>query len=135
VVLESAKGPVPNLAEAVVGARIRGNWWGHPKGKEIFWTTRGVRDSKQLVVCRAVAGKVTYIHRRLWPALVKVASTLPRKDLAAVREIHTARGQHEIELVPFPRWVPAQAKRQAARLTAADAVAALGAWVTARRKR
>jgi hypothetical protein len=135
VVLESAKGPVPNLAEAVVGARIRGNWWGHPKGKEIFWTTRGVRDSKQLVVCRAVAGKVTYIHRRLWPALVKLAPTLPRKNLAAVREIHTGRGRHEIELVPFPRWVPAPATRQAARLTAADAVAALGAWVTARRKR
>src|SRR5690349_17933892 len=44
VVLESAKGPVPNLAEAAVGAPIRGNWWGHPKGKQIFWLTRAVRD-------------------------------------------------------------------------------------------
>jgi len=33
IVLESARGPVPNLAEAVAGERIRGNWWGIPKGR------------------------------------------------------------------------------------------------------
>jgi hypothetical protein len=32
IVLESARGPVPNLAEAVAGERIRGGWWGHSKG-------------------------------------------------------------------------------------------------------
>ena len=133
IVLESAKGPVPNLAEAVVGAPIRGNWWGHRKGKQIFWVTRGVRDSHDILVCRAVAGKVTYVHRRLWPALVKLASRFPRRNLAALREIHTPRGEHKIELVPFPRWVPAQAKRLAARLSRADAMSTLGAWVSKQR--
>ena len=36
VVLQSAPGPVPNLAEHVAGDRIRGSWWGHPAGHEIF---------------------------------------------------------------------------------------------------
>ena len=27
VLLESAKGPVPNVAELVVGAPITGSWW------------------------------------------------------------------------------------------------------------
>jgi len=36
VVLQAARGPVPSLAEAVAGGRIRGSWWGHPKGHEIF---------------------------------------------------------------------------------------------------
>lgn len=36
VVLESAKGPVPNLADAVATTRIRGNWWNRPDGKQIF---------------------------------------------------------------------------------------------------
>ena len=73
VVLESAHGPVPNLAETVVGAPIRGSWWGHAKGKEIFWLTRAARSSKAVLVYRLMAGKVTYVHRRLWPALVRLA--------------------------------------------------------------
>jgi hypothetical protein len=39
VVLQAARGPLPNLAEWIVGGRIRGSWWGHPKGKEIFCAT------------------------------------------------------------------------------------------------
>src|SRR6266511_3789241 len=31
VVLEGARGPVPNLAEAVATGPIRGSWWGHAK--------------------------------------------------------------------------------------------------------
>ena len=36
IVLQAARGPVPSLAEAVAGGRIRGSWWGHAKGHEIF---------------------------------------------------------------------------------------------------
>ena len=31
VVLESARGSVPSLAEAVAGGPNRGSWWTHPK--------------------------------------------------------------------------------------------------------
>jgi len=31
VVLASGKGPVPRLAEAVVGEPITGSWWSHPR--------------------------------------------------------------------------------------------------------
>ena len=132
VVLEGARGPVPNLVEAVVGGPIRGSWWGHKKGKEIFWLTRAVRDSPEVLVCRLVAGKVTYVHRRLWPALVRLAPAFGRADLAALREVHTPRGRHELHVVPFPRWVPAPIRRQARQLNQADAKAALGAWFSHR---
>jgi len=36
VVLASARGPVPSVAEAVAGTPIRGSWWAHPRGKQIF---------------------------------------------------------------------------------------------------
>jgi hypothetical protein len=36
VVLASARGPVPSVAEAVAGEPIVGSWWAHPKGNEIF---------------------------------------------------------------------------------------------------
>ena len=60
IVLESGRGPVPNLAEAVAGAPIRGSWWGHTKGHEIFAATRVVRESPEVLVCRLLEGKVTY---------------------------------------------------------------------------
>jgi hypothetical protein len=126
IVLESARGPHPNLAEAVVGRRIRGSWWAHAKGKEIFRLTRAVRDSADVLVCRLAGGKITYVHRRLWPALVRLARNFARRNLAAVQDIHTARGRHEERTVPFPRWVPPAVKRAARRLAATDAQAALG---------
>jgi hypothetical protein len=36
VVLESARGPVPSLAETIAGERIRGSYWAHPQGTTIF---------------------------------------------------------------------------------------------------
>src|SRR3990172_13285839 len=68
VVLESGRGSVPSLAEAVACGPIRGSWWAHPKGNDIFLCSRAVRQSPDVLVCRLVGGKVTYVHRRLWPA-------------------------------------------------------------------
>ncbi len=128
VVLESARGPVPNLAEVVAGQPIQGSWWGHAKGQEIFRLTRAVRDSRDILVCRLVRRKVTYVHRRLWPAMVRLARGFHPNDLAALHEIHTPRGRHELRVVPFPRWVPPEIKRQVRHLREAEARSALGAW-------
>jgi hypothetical protein len=128
IVLEAGHGPVPNLVEAVVGAPVRGNWWGHTKGREIFALTRSVRDSAQVLVCRLVGGKITYVHSRLWPAVVRLAPRFKRTDLAALREVHTAEGRHEVRTVAFPDWVTAIVQRQALRLSESSAMAALGEW-------
>lgn len=126
IVLEAAKGPVPSLADAIVGAPLRGNWWSHPKSQEIFTLTRAVRDSDDILVCRLVNGKITYVHRRLWPALVRAADQFPAKSLAQVRETHTTSGKHVNETVPFPDWVPAAVHAAARKLTKENAVKALG---------
>src|SRR3954470_14251830 len=89
VALQAARGPVPSLAEAVVGGPIRGSWWGHPKGQEIFRVAEAISDSEDVLVCKLVAGKVTYVHRRLWAALVKLAARFPRAGLAKVWNEHT----------------------------------------------
>ena len=75
VVLEAAQGPVPSLAEAIAGGPIRGSWWAHPSGHLIFEVTRAVRDAEQVLVCRVVHGKVTFIHERIWPALVRLGDS------------------------------------------------------------
>src|SRR5256886_15484030 len=73
VVLEAAYGPVPSLAEAIAGERVQGSWWSHRKGHEIFTVTRAVRDSDEVLVCRLIKNKVTFVHRRLWPPPVRAA--------------------------------------------------------------
>jgi len=130
VVLEAGLGPVVSLANAVAGRPIRGSWWGDPKGREIFSLTRAVRESKDVCVCRIVGGKITYVHRRLWPALIRVAPRLPLRRLAMIHEMHTATGRHELQEVAFPKWVTVRVQRQANKLTEAQAVAALGKWST-----
>jgi len=126
VVLASAQGPVPSLAAAIAGAPIRGSWWSHPKGHEIFRALREVQDSTDVLVCRLVAGKVTFVHRDLWPALVKAAKHFPAARLARVREEHTVKGHHATREVAFPKWVPSDIRAAAARLTEAEALERLG---------
>src|SRR5262245_14425738 len=58
VVLQAARGPVPSLAEAIAGGAIRGSWWSHPKGKEIFHAATAVTESPDVLVCKLLEGKV-----------------------------------------------------------------------------
>jgi hypothetical protein len=125
VVLQSARGPLPNLADEVAGESIRGSWWGHPAGHEIFAVLTRVLDSPDVVATRLVNGKVTLIHRRLWPALVRVADRFPAERLAAVDEVHTASGAHRTVEVPFPDWIPSEDLAAAALLTVDEALTLL----------
>jgi hypothetical protein len=72
-VLESGRGLAPSLAEAIAGAPIRGSWRAHPKANTIFLCSRAIRESADALVCRLVGGKVTFVHRYLWPVLVCLA--------------------------------------------------------------
>ena len=134
VVLVAGKGPVPRLVDAIAGEPIRGSWWGHPRSHAIFAVLQKLTASEEVLVCRLVDGKVTLVHRRLWPALVRVARLFPARRLAQVREVHTAAGHHETREIAFPKWVPDEVKALARTLGRDEALAALGPWSTARRR-
>jgi hypothetical protein len=119
VLLQSAKGPVPNLADLVAGEQIR--WCSH----DIFDAVNEARDSDDVVALRLVRGKVTLVHRRLWPALVRIADRYPASALAALHEEHLPDGRHKTTRTPFPEWVPQDVERSAKRLSVDDAEALL----------
>ena len=129
VVLESASGPVPSLVEAIVGEPTRGSWWGHAQSHQVFTITRAVRKFESVLVCRLVNGKVTLVHRRLWPALVRVVDRFPCQHLGKIVETHTPAGYHRVEETPFPEWVPPAVLTAAAALSENEALQQLGAWV------
>jgi hypothetical protein len=125
VVLESGRGPVPSLAAAIAGAPIRGSWWAHPRASTIFVCSRAVRESADVLVCRLVGGKVTYVHRRLWPALVRLAGRFDADRLAVIHEVHTASGSHKVDVTALAEWVPEDVARAAAGLGEEEAAALL----------
>ncbi len=99
---------IPSLVDAIAGETVLGNWWSHPLSRTIFTLTRAVRAAPQVLVCRLVDGKITFVHERLWRALADTAALFPRKHLARLHETHTGRGRHEVTETPYPDWLPAR---------------------------
>lgn len=136
IVLQAARGPVPSLAAVIAGGPIRGSWWGHTKGRVIFRAARAVCKSPDVLVCKLIDDKVTYVHRRLWPALVKLGHRFAKERLAKVWDEHTETGAHMSRQVPFPDWVPRDVMEEAARLSPLEAERVLSqvlAWKPAKR--
>jgi len=117
VLLESAQGPIPNVAEMVAGEPIRGSWWGHPAGHAIYDVLNELADSPDVVRLRLVNGKVTLVHRRVWPALVRISDRIGPARLAAIEQEHTATGAHRNVELAYPSWVPSEVSEQASTVT------------------
>ncbi len=95
MLLESAHGPLPNVAELVAGERIRGSWWAHPSSHAIFDAINALADSPDVVRLRLVGGKVTLVHRRVWvrwsASRTASRSTRSRRSVKSTpRPAHTA---------------------------------------------
>ena len=125
MLLQSAHGPLPNVAEMIAGEPIRGSWWNHPASRSIFDALNQLAESPDVVRMRLVNGKVTLVHRRLWPALVRIADRFPAKNLAAIHEEHTASGAHRVQTEAFPDWVPHDVLQAADALSVEDALTEL----------
>lgn len=67
-------GDLPSVVAAVVGGPVRGSWWGHPAGKRIYACLVALSESNEVVGARLAAGKVTLVHRALWPALYRIVT-------------------------------------------------------------
>lgn len=124
--LQSARGPLPSLVDAIAGEPVKGSWWGHEKGKLIYAVLTGVLDSELVAACRLYEGKVTLIHISIWPALFKAVPERRGPGLDRVRQEHTASGAHQAWTEEWPGWLPLEARADAARLTEAKARALLG---------
>lgn len=132
VMLEGGHGPVPNLVELIAGEPVKGNWWSHLQSHSIFALTRAVRASPNVLTCRVVNGKITFVHRRVWPALVRLAYLFPKDTLAAIQEVHTRTGAHRVISIPFPKWVSDDVEAAGLGLSPEQALLSLGSWAANR---
>jgi hypothetical protein len=91
---------LPSLVGMIVGEPLRTSWWGHPLGSVIYSAMNRLEDDPVVLSTKLVAGKVTYVHRRLWPAVLAVATA---------REAWQTSG-----LSPAARWLLEETDAQAA---------------------
>jgi hypothetical protein len=61
---------LPNAVTVITGERVSGSWWSHPRSHEIF---RTLEELDEIALATKLIGrKVTYVHKKLWPALAAV---------------------------------------------------------------
>ena len=120
--LESAKGPIPNVAQLVAGEPISGSWWGHPAGHEIFEAINRLAASPDVARMRLVNHKITLVHRRLWPALLRLEARFDDTALLVVTEEHTASGAHRSTSWPLRDWVASEVRAAAGELSDTEAI-------------
>lgn len=58
------------MSNLVAGRPIRGSWWGDPAGRQIYLALNAIGDD--VAWPKLLGGKVTLVHRRLWPALAAI---------------------------------------------------------------
>jgi hypothetical protein len=63
-----------SLTTLIAGGPVKGSWWSHPRGKEIFAASNALAERDDVLALKLVAGKVTFVHRKLWPSLFAVAT-------------------------------------------------------------
>jgi hypothetical protein len=111
--------------------RIVGSWWSHPKGQQIFDALSTIDDDDDIRCFKLVDHKITFVHRRLWPALAKLAQAgvLDADRVTAIQQEHMPTGEHRNITMPFPDWVPDDTMDNAASLSVEDAKSQLGTWL------
>jgi len=101
---------LPNVVTQVTGDKPRSSWWSHPQGRLVFAVLSRLAEHEDVLFTKLLAGKVTLVHRRLWPSLLTVAreraawqmgglSPAARRILAKADEVaHEATGKAVKEL-------------------------------------
>jgi len=80
---------LPSVAGLVAGEPVRGSWWGHPRGKEIYAVASQLGISPNVLVVKLVSGKETFVHQRLWSALLSTCTVREPWQLRDLSEMAT----------------------------------------------
>ena len=63
---------IPDVCRLFGGDSVKGSWWGSPFAHEIFAVNELLSEHEDVTVTKLVSGKVTFVHRSLWPKLVAI---------------------------------------------------------------
>lgn len=107
---------LPSVVGIIIGESLSTSWWSHPRGQEIYGCLESLDD--QAIATNLINGKVTFVHKRFWPAVVAIGSSgeqwqkaglgrdpkpkeIRERLLQFAEEVHTESGRHETRLKPW----------------------------------
>src|SRR5262245_31850528 len=53
---------------------VEGSWWSHPTANEMYRAISEIDEHEDIAVVKLLGGKLTFVHRRLFPALLAVVT-------------------------------------------------------------
>ena len=65
---------LPSVCTLITGAPLRGSWWSHPLAQTIFQVNEKLEDHPDVLLTKLVSGKVTFVHRDLWPEILAIGT-------------------------------------------------------------
>lgn len=66
---------LPSVVGLIAGQPLSTSWWGHPKGQQIFACLSQLADRDDVLMTRLLGRKITWLHQRLWPAFLSIATS------------------------------------------------------------
>jgi hypothetical protein len=107
--------PLKCLVDEIAGEHVKGSWWGHKAGKAIFNIASELEDHDDVLSAKLLVGKVTFVHRALWPSMLRVVTDDAWRKRAAknkqaklllvhLRQEHSASGKHVTVVEEWEAW-------------------------------
>ena len=66
---------LPSVCTIITGEPMKGSWWSHRMAQTIFQVNERLDDHPDVLIAKLLGGKVTFVHRQFWPAVLAVATT------------------------------------------------------------
>jgi hypothetical protein len=103
---------LPSVCSLISGAPVRGSWWSHPLAHLIFQVNGQLADHRDVLITKLISGKVTFVHRKLWPELFAIGTSRERwqtRDLSpaarSMLKMVSEQGSLRTDETPWPRQV------------------------------
>jgi hypothetical protein len=100
---------LPCVTTIVAGGPVRGSWLGDPSARETYSVLVGLEEHPEVLQTKLVSGKVTMVHRDLWPAVLGVAMARTAWQFQGLSplakwllESVDRQGSLQTDLVPLP---------------------------------
>ena len=78
---------LPSVCTLITGEPLKGSWWSHPMAQVIFAVNELLEDHADVLITKLVSGKVTFVHRRLWPEILAIGSARDPWQLRKLSEL------------------------------------------------
>ncbi len=113
IILESDQ-KFPSVVSLITGESVKGSWWSHPESRKIWRVLNGFRAHTDVLTTRLISGKVTFVHRSLWPDFMAISTSKQGWQTAslsprAITLLKLVENRGEIR-TDDPRWKGGHAK-------------------------